>query len=144
VWKSRPFRSATGVVEVLTEGVNIKAHRILEADNLVKNDITIYGKRTPFSPKDSEVQGRKYPTGGDAWTYNAGTNWTFTLGVDTAEVAAPAPKFGADWLKITEEPVSHDVEFYYDNTALPIHTDGLAGFTVLEFWRVLESTKRLR
>jgi len=132
VWGARggggvgnPFRT-TGV-ETLTLGDNILGYTLITDGNSVKNSVNTYGKKNAPNPKDPSVQGRKYPTDGDSWTYGVG--WTGVGGTAVATCAV-APQVGASCTRGTNGGAA--IEYY--RTFNQTWVEGLDGYGTLDFW----------
>ena len=88
VWKSRPFRT-TGV-ETLTVGENVLSYNVVRSIEDVKNRITVYGEQGRVG--EPGMEGRSYPSDGDAWTMDAVANWSCVDGLCSNILTDPDDK----------------------------------------------------
>lgn len=131
VWFDRLTGCRTVGVETLTYGEDYKEYSLITEGSEIKSHLAIYGKKTPFNAKDPTSIGRKYPTGGDGWTYDF--MWTATEGTISQGVAAPAAKVGATWTKCLSDAAGN-THFHHHVEGLTFWVEGVEGYGILEFW----------
>jgi len=124
VWKTRPFQVSS---ESLVLGDNNMSYSLAVDGNNVKNSIIVYGRKNSFTPSDLTIQGKKYPTDGDSWTW--GDGWT-GLGGTSVGTWAVAPHVGVSCTRGTNAAAG--IEYY--RTFNQTWVDGLDGYGSIEYW----------